>query len=199
MDDQQKLANFSSLPLAPPLPPPSPPPPPSFSANFSHPYMAAPVDYPRNPCQPQPHSTVAWSSGLCDCCNDISICCLTCWCPCITFGHIAEIVDRGSISCGVSGAIYLSILCLTGCSCLYSCLYRSKMRGQFSLEESPCCDCCVHCLCEQCALCQQYRELQHQGFDMSFGWHGNVERQRRIAARAAAMPPPPPSVQGMIR
>lgn len=131
-------------------------------------------------------------------------------------------------ACGVSGAIYLSILCLTGCSCLYSCLYRSKMRGQFSLEESPCCDCCVHCLCEQCALCQQYRELQHQGFDMSFGsfsvtslkwliwcveivmgftcmgvgWHGNVERQRRIAARAAATPPPPPpppSVQGMIR
>ena len=25
-----------------------------------------------------------------------SLGCLTCWCPCVTFGRIAEIVDRGS-------------------------------------------------------------------------------------------------------
>uniref|UniRef100_A0A9I9D315 Cell number regulator 2-like n=1 Tax=Cucumis melo TaxID=3656 RepID=A0A9I9D315_CUCME len=100
-------------------------------------------------------------------------------------------------ACGVSGAIYLAILCVTGCSCLYSCFYRTRMRGQFLLKERPLSDCCTHCLCEQCALCQEYRELQHQGFDMSFGWHGNVERQRRIAN--AAQPMPPPIVQGMIR
>ncbi|KAL0538766.1 hypothetical protein IC582_022924 [Cucumis melo] len=160
--------------------------------------MAAPANnFPQNPCEPKPHSTIGWSTGLCHCCNDISICCLTCWCPCITFGRIAEMVDRGSTSCGVSGAIYLAILCVTGCSCLYSCFYRTRMRGQFLLKERPLSDCCTHCLCEQCALCQEYRELQHQGFDMSFGWHGNVERQRRIAN--AAQPMPPPIVQGMIR
>ncbi|KAE8648787.1 hypothetical protein Csa_008429 [Cucumis sativus] len=71
-------------------------------------------------------------------------------------------------ACGISGAIYLAILCVTGCSCLYSCFYRTRMRGQFLLEERPLSDCCTHCLCEQCALCQEYRELQHQGFDMSF-------------------------------
>lgn len=27
--------------------------------------------------------------------------CLTCWCPCITFGRVAEIVDKGS-SCKYS-------------------------------------------------------------------------------------------------
>ncbi|KAG6671465.1 hypothetical protein I3842_16G004500 [Carya illinoinensis] len=133
-------------------------------------------------CDLNSHSPVPWSSGLCDCCDDVSSCCLTCWCPCVAFGRIAEIVDRGSTSCGVSGALYTLILCVTGCSCLYSCFYRSKLRGQYFLEESPCTDCCVHCFCQECALCQEYRELKHHGFEMSIGWHGNVERQKRIAA-----------------
>ncbi|KAL4574307.1 hypothetical protein LXL04_021136 [Taraxacum kok-saghyz] len=39
-----------------------------------------------------------WSSSLCACCSDVPNCCLTCWCPCITFGQIAEIVDKGNTS-----------------------------------------------------------------------------------------------------
>ncbi|KAF6152719.1 hypothetical protein GIB67_021379 [Kingdonia uniflora] len=114
-------------------------------------------------------SPIPWSTGLCGCFEDVSTCCLTCWCPCVTFGRIAEIVDRGSTSCGVSGTLYTMIMCLTGCSCLYSCFYRSKLRGQFYLEESPCTDCCVHCCCEACALGQEYRELKKNGLDMSIG------------------------------
>ncbi|KAL5726264.1 Cell number regulator 2 [Ranunculus cassubicifolius] len=41
---------------------------------------------------------VEWSTGLCDCCDDPSNCCMTCCCPCITFGRIAEVVDRGTTS-----------------------------------------------------------------------------------------------------
>ncbi|KAK9116091.1 hypothetical protein Sjap_015038 [Stephania japonica] len=139
-------------------------------------------------------SPLPWSTGLCDCCSDISSCCLTCWCPCVTFGRIAEIVDRGSTSCGVSGALYTLILCVTGCACMYSCFYRSKLRGQYFLEEGPCTctDCCLHCCCEECALCQEYRELQNRGFDMSIGWHANMERQK-IGQRT------PPEVQGEMK
>ncbi|CAA0808992.1 Protein PLANT CADMIUM RESISTANCE 2 [Striga hermonthica] len=82
-------------------------------------------------------------------------------------------------ACGVSGALYSMILCVSGCSCLYSCFYRSKLRGQYMLEERPCTDCCVHLCCESCALCQEYRQLQNQGLDLSIGWHGNMERQKR--------------------
>lgn len=128
-------------------------------------------------------------------------------------------------ACGMSGTLYTLILCLTGCSCLYSCFYRSKLRGQFFLEESPCTDCCVHCFCEECALCQEYRELKNRGFDLSIGdplpplfwrnsvvlffscifiwltssvsdgkgWHGNMERQKRLAATA------PPTEERMMR
>ncbi|KAL8230198.1 hypothetical protein R6Q59_000143, partial [Mikania micrantha] len=38
---------------------------------------------------------VEWSTGICGYCSNIPNCCLTCWCPCITFGQIAEIVDQG--------------------------------------------------------------------------------------------------------
>ncbi|KAF3431822.1 hypothetical protein FNV43_RR26558 [Rhamnella rubrinervis] len=164
-----RLLNVDHTTHPPPPPPRPPPPPPSL-----------------------PHSPVPWSTGLCNCCDDVSTCCLTCWCPCVTFGRIAEMVDRGSTSCGVSGALYTLILCVTGCSCMYSCFYRSKLRGQYFLEESPCTDCCIHCCCEICALCQEYRQLRYYGFDMSIGWHGNQERKKRIAAM-------PPTVEGSMR
>ncbi|PKA56024.1 Protein plant cadmium resistance 2 [Apostasia shenzhenica] len=127
--------------------------------------------------QPPPPPT-QWSSGLCDCCDDTGSCCLTFWCPCITFGRIAEIVDRGSTSCGTAGALYMLIAAVTGCQCIYSCSYRSKLRMLYTLPESPCNDCLTHCCCETCALCQAYRELQHRGFDMALGWHGNMERMQ---------------------
>ncbi|KAL3635956.1 Protein CADMIUM RESISTANCE 2 [Castilleja foliolosa] len=122
---------------------------------------------------------VPWSTGLCDCFSDSRNCCITCWCPCITFGQIAEIVDKGSSSCGLSGTLYTLLACVTGCACCLSCFYRTKMRQQYSLHDSACGDCAVHFFCESCALCQEYRELKNRGFDMSIGWHGNVERQNR--------------------
>ncbi|EXB62022.1 hypothetical protein L484_002694 [Morus notabilis] len=133
----------------------------------------------------RPRVPVPWSTGLFDCFSDVKNCCVTFWCPCVTFGQIAEIVDKGSTSCGASGALYTLIACVTGFACCYSCFYRSKMRQQHALQESPCGDCLVHCFCESCALCQEYRELQNKGFNMQIGWHGNVEEKNR----GIAMPP----------
>ncbi|XP_057960884.1 protein PLANT CADMIUM RESISTANCE 2-like [Malania oleifera] len=149
--------------------------PPSSTSSY---YSDGPT--PRPPPQIRSKTKIPWSSGLCDCRNDVRTCCITCWCPCITFGRIAEIVDKGSSSCGFNGALYTLIFCVTGCCCsCYSCFYRAKMRQQYSLKKKPCGDCLVHCCCETCALCQEYRELQNRGFDMSIGWHGNVEMKNR--------------------
>ncbi|XP_039115301.1 cell number regulator 1-like [Dioscorea cayenensis subsp. rotundata] len=121
-------------------------------------------------------SSLHWSSGLCHCCDDPANCLITCFCPCITFGQIAEIVSKGSISCAASGIVYGLLM---GLGCLYSCFFRSKLRGQYDLEESPLPDCLVHCCCEPCALCQEYRELKKRGFDMGIGWQANVDRKSR--------------------
>ncbi|KAK8643418.1 hypothetical protein V6N13_012717 [Hibiscus sabdariffa] len=144
---------------------------------------------PSNLPTPTPTPT-PWSTGLCGCCDDCHSCCLTCCCPCITFGRIAEVVDRGSTSCGVSGALYMLIMCVTGCPCMYSCFYRSKLRGQYLLKERPCSDCCVHCCCEACALCQEYRELKNRGFEMTIGWHANMDRKTTTPMPMPALPPP---------
>ena len=120
--------------------------------------------------------------------------CITCFCPCITFGQIAEIVDRGSTSCGASGALYALIAVVTGCGCIYSCFYRSKLRRQYGLAGGSCPDCVVHCCCEGCALCQEYRELKNRGFDLSLGWQGNMERQG-----PPLTVPPPVGAGGMTR
>lgn len=77
--------------------------------------------------------------------------------------------QQQTAACGVSGSLYALMLWAFGCSCMYSCLYRTKLRAQYSLEEKPCGDCCVHCCCESCSLCQEYRELQNRGFNLSIG------------------------------
>ncbi|XP_021760002.1 cell number regulator 9-like [Chenopodium quinoa] len=148
------------------------------------------------PISAPPNQSVAiageFSSGLCDCFSDCSLCCMTCWCPCITFGRIAEIVDKGSSSCGVSGALYSLLLVLTGCQWIYSCTYRSKLKAQLGMPENSCGDCCTHFWCEACALCQEYRELQHRGYDLALGWQGNEERKNQGMV-------PPSMAGGMTR
>lgn len=41
-------------------------------------------------------NTVPWSTGLCHCCDDPANCLVTAFCPCITFGQIAELVNQGN-------------------------------------------------------------------------------------------------------
>ncbi|XP_010939439.1 cell number regulator 1 [Elaeis guineensis] len=139
---------------------------------------------------PPQRGLTPWSTGLCHCFDDPGNCLITCICPCITFGQVADIVDRGSCPCVASGIAYGLLLSFTGLGCLYSCLYRSKLRGQYDLEEGPLPDCLVHFCCEPCALCQEYRELKNRGFDMGIGWNANMDRQRRGVMGAPAMGAP---------
>ncbi|KAI8538189.1 hypothetical protein RHMOL_Rhmol09G0083000 [Rhododendron molle] len=82
--------------------PPPPPPPPYDQPAEGIPVNSADNFYSENvpqipvPVPVRPKPLVPWSTGLCDCFDDVNNCCLTCWCPCITFGRIAEIVDKGS-------------------------------------------------------------------------------------------------------
>jgi Cys-rich protein (TIGR01571 family) len=165
-----------------------------------------------------------WSSRLLDCFDDFDICkqsiigadgdllrcsaqlthlagrcccagCMTFWCPCITFGRTAEIVDHGMTSCGTSAALFALIQWLSGSQCTwaFSCTYRTRLRAQHGLPEAPCADFLVHLCCLHCALCQEYRELKARGYEPVLGWDFNAQR----AAAGVAMCPP--ASQGMGR
>ncbi|KAG6471004.1 cell number regulator 2-like [Zingiber officinale] len=168
-------------------------------AGYPYPPPSAPGVYSTPPVTsvyPPPfQSPQSWSTGLFDCTSDCTNCVVTLFCPCITFGRIAEILDRGSAPCGLSGALYALLQYLTWFHWVYSCTYRTKMRAQYSLADAPCSDCLVHCCCEQCALCQEYRELNNRDFDMFIGWHANMERR----ATAAAVYLPPVTPDAMLR
>lgn len=75
-------------------------PPPSYdNAKYSQGYQPDAMNI--RPRQPFPPSNLAtgtrWSTGLCHCCDDPANCLITCFCPCVTFGQIAEIVNKGAV------------------------------------------------------------------------------------------------------
>ncbi|OWM90310.1 hypothetical protein CDL15_Pgr014612 [Punica granatum] len=110
-----------------------------------------------------------WTTGLCDCFDDPSNCCITFFCPCVTFGQTAEVIDKGNTSCFCAGTICVLLWYFFGVFCCYTCTYRTKLRGLYSLPGDMCDDCCTHCLCTYCALCQEYRELKNRDLDPSIG------------------------------
>ncbi|KAK6927962.1 PLAC8 motif-containing protein [Dillenia turbinata] len=131
-----------------------------------------------------------WTTGLLDCFDDPLNALITLWFPCVTFGQVAEIVDSGHTSCGVSALLYAAILAFIGCPCIISCSYRTKLRSKFNLVESPASDWIIHTFCDYCALCQEYRELRNRGFDPAIGWNGNMARFHNQQQMQVGMVPP---------
>ncbi|KAK8583004.1 hypothetical protein V6N13_069769 [Hibiscus sabdariffa] len=129
----------------------------------------------------KPQDKAPWSVGFLDCLFDMETWCTALWGPCITFGQIAEIVDKGQTSCEASAALYSLAFIIMKCPGLYSCFYRSRLRKQYNLEGNRCGDCLLHYFCEPCALTQEYRELQNRGFDMYIGWHATAEKNPGLA------------------
>ncbi|KAI3515839.1 hypothetical protein L1887_14744 [Cichorium endivia] len=161
-----------------PPPAPAPAPPPNQGPAFQPP-IQAPVGqhfspgfqpyYPPEPPQLPLPNRQGWSTGLFDCMNDPENAIITLFCPCVTFGQLAATIDNGGTSCETSGMIYTVVALIIGFPCIVSCNYRTKLRGRFGLVEEPANDCMTHLCCECCALCQEYRELNHRGFNPSAG------------------------------
>ncbi|KAI3733805.1 hypothetical protein L6452_13261 [Arctium lappa] len=143
---------------------------------------------------PQQGDIPAWSTSLFECFDDPQTFIITFFAPCVTFGQIAEMVDRGRASVGMYAALYFLIMYFTGCGCLLSAYFRIKMSHIYRLPDDPLINILIHLLCEPCALCQEYRELQHHGFNMQLGvgWQHQTPEVQQIGAPPMA----PPMVPG---
>ncbi|XP_030043251.1 cornifelin homolog [Microcaecilia unicolor] len=113
--------------------------------------------------QPMPVTTQAvtvlqktdWSTGVCDCCDDLGICCFGFWClPCFMC-KTAD--DFGECLC----LPLLEILAGYGVPCPpISMAMRSGVRERYGIQGSICNDCCILCWCYNCAWCQMSREIK---------------------------------------
>lgn len=125
-----------------------------------------------------------WSSGLCDCFSDCTVCFCTIFCPCVQVGRNAEMITGGETSCCTGCCFYCFLqVCCFGFGCAYTFLNRHLLRTKYNLPERPCgqyCppgyshDFCCHCCCFPCATCQESRELKSRGYNLSKGWKSQI-------------------------
>ncbi|KAJ0896348.1 putative PLAC8 motif-containing protein [Helianthus annuus] len=149
---------------------------------------------------PQQAVAPTWSTGLFECFDDIPTLIITAFAPCVTFGQIAEMVDRGQNSKLMLRFIRFASCwdtILHGVWVLLSAYYRIKMSHLYKLPDDPIINILVHLICEPCALCQEYRELQARGFNMQLGvgWRNQSPEIQQSGGHTV----PPKVPEGMTR
>ncbi|XP_073510710.1 cornifelin homolog [Phyllobates terribilis] len=109
-----------------------------------------------------------WSSGICDCCQDLGICCFGFWCfPCFQCKTVSDfgeclclpLLDPGSCG-GYTGTS------LAGSP--VSLAMRASVRERYRIRGSICDDCCMLCCCFTCSWCQMAREIKKNKQSVNF-------------------------------
>ncbi|CAK8673596.1 unnamed protein product [Clavelina lepadiformis] len=97
-----------------------------------------------------------WSSGICDCFQDVKSCCCAFFLGNCYFGTIAS--RMGENCCvGCSGFA-------AGCVPGGHLAMRSRFRGTHNIQGDICNDCCIVSFCLPCAMCQLSREMDRLGY-----------------------------------
>lgn len=93
-----------------------------------------------------------WSTDLCDCFGDLSVCLQTFTCPCWTLSRNATIMEEDGFLSG--------LFCGLGFLCIGPVL-RNKIRLKRNIRGSVLCDVFAHVFTPCCALIQENRQLRN--------------------------------------
>ncbi|XP_008302547.1 cornifelin homolog A-like [Stegastes partitus] len=105
--------------------------------------------------QPRPYITSTtsndWTSGICDCFEDLPTCCLAFWCfPCFTC-----VTSHKAGEC-----VCLPLLDGFGLIPPITTSMRVSVRQRYGIEGTICKDCCYTWCCYSCTWCQIAREIK---------------------------------------
>ncbi|XP_073479372.1 cornifelin homolog [Aquarana catesbeiana] len=109
----------------------------------------------------------AWASGICDCCEDMGVCCCAFWCfPCF---QCKTVSDFGECLC--LPLLDPGCLAYTGSSMVcppISMAMRAAVRERYRIPGSICDDCCMLYWCFTCSWCQMAREIKKRKNPVNF-------------------------------
>ncbi|XP_077098944.1 placenta-specific gene 8 protein-like [Siphateles boraxobius] len=103
-----------------------------------------------------------WSSGLCDCCQDMSSCCFGFWCfPCFMCSVTGEFGEGTCLPLlDIFGPGFLAFFEIPTCVPSVSLGMRVAVRYKYDIGGNICDDIMVSCCCIWCMWCQMSREIK---------------------------------------
>uniref|UniRef100_A0AAY5EQ63 Plac8 onzin related protein 2 n=1 Tax=Electrophorus electricus TaxID=8005 RepID=A0AAY5EQ63_ELEEL len=105
--------------------------------------------------------TTEWSSGLCQCCEDMDSCCYAYWCcPCFACSTTSEFGE----------AMCLPLIDILGPGLLAASGMAVSVRNKYEIRvrdvtHRP--DIMISCFCIWCSWCQMHREIKHHNMPVT--------------------------------
>ncbi|XP_042258052.1 placenta-specific gene 8 protein-like [Thunnus thynnus] len=118
--------------------------------------------------QPQPPTLIAvhsnqWSTGICDCFDDLNVCCFAYWCfPCFACKTTSEF---GECFClPLLDMLWTStqMACIPTCIPPISMSLRVAVRNRYGIQGDMTADCVYATFCNVCSWCQVAREIKRR-------------------------------------
>ncbi|KAL7274875.1 hypothetical protein RUND412_002208 [Rhizina undulata] len=105
-----------------------------------------------------------WEHGLCSCFDNMGVCCMAIWCPCILHGKTKyrlrnPTMDGYSCCNGSCMAYTVLAACLPPFYAFLSSSSRGEIRQKYSIAGGGCGDYCASLCCNCCVLIQNENEV----------------------------------------
>ncbi|KAK1800720.1 hypothetical protein P4O66_005911, partial [Electrophorus voltai] len=113
--------------------------------------------------------TTEWSSGLCQCCEDMDSCCYAYWCcPCFACSTTSEFREAMCLPLiDILGPGLLEASGMAVCVPPVTLSMRAAVRNKYEIRGSMFEDIMISCFCIWCSWCQMHREIKHHNIPVT--------------------------------
>jgi len=120
---------------------------------------------------PAPADHQPWNTAFFGCLDPIDLCCVTCCCPCITFGKTHHRLRKDPQLRGYS-VVNVSCLGFWAAACFYvhcipEMMQRHDIRSRYRLQGDGAMDFLKACCCACCDLIQQEKESRYHALNQT--------------------------------